>query len=437
MTNDADQNRRAHALRDLARQRQGDSAQDTSANDTAFRMQGDSSGRNAKRRRVAILAALGVALLLSSVIGWRYLQSKPQSSAISTDVVKLDLPAYAVFCPHTLAWSPNDRLLAIVASDAPCNLSGRALLAVFDVQRRKLIERLDANALAQQFSVQTEPGNPNAIGAPVWSHDSTVVACAVSTNADARTPMNLLMIPVNGAKPHLLSSQGFPSADVRTWDTSASSVNASGNEILPLALTYRWTDTGTMVTDRPSIFAAASGSYTGSPVQGISSPTFSRWQPGTLRPIPAAQADGSAIFGEPPSGWYEQVTITAWSPDKRYIVAGVTLINRVPMANSGVPVSPCLAKIYGDPCQQQPAALPDRAVEAVLRYAQEGTKSSDGVHTNWSAIPISWRPDGRILATILPDQYDHVQPSIVITPFFYCHRCERQNAYGGSHSDGF
>jgi len=146
--------------------------------------------------------------------------------------------------------------------------------------------------------------------------------------------------------------------------------------------------------DQPAVYASATPNYTGSPTSG----ELSRWRSGTID----YTFDFANGVSSPPHAWYLNARLTAWA-SQNLLVVGFPVPSLLP--GGTVVASECATLGLAAMCANPPLALPDRAFEAVYQQARAGNKITippNPEFTDYTAVPVAWRPDGKALATLLP-----------------------------------
>jgi len=150
---DEKQRDRIEALRELARQ-QGAEAPPTDqapAPAETFTQRARLTKRP-RRWRLPLIADLLVAVILGSGAWWLWQRQATQLAPIPAELV-LDLPAMKLFCPQSLAWSPDGNRVAVQLSDNTCSQQGAHLLAIFDARQGKLLQRFDLDLTLTRLGV--------------------------------------------------------------------------------------------------------------------------------------------------------------------------------------------------------------------------------------------------------------------------------------------
>jgi hypothetical protein len=371
------------------------------------------------RRTQGIALALLLALVLASGSAWYVLGHRapaPTPVPPIPDLLTLDLAKVRLNPPTTAAWSPDGRSLAVLAY-TPTAVGGQAppVVAVFDGRTGKLTRQFALDSTLAAFGWS---GFPFTL---TWQPDGKALALPYSV-AQASNPSvfddGLLLLPLHGGSHLLTAPASDPNSPRVVWDLTAGRAVAGSDAPPPLALTYQFSADGHLVPSAPMRPPQAPGAFTGSPVLGPKQTDFSRWQAGTVDPM--LNFDRFNANPNPPTDALLASFLPQWSADGRYMAFGrvVTRVNAKGATSTPVGGDACVQLVdvdYAEACRQPAAALPDRALQAVLAAVQAGLApvAPDGTHlpTNWAGAPVSWRPDGKVLATILPaDGYFNETP---------------------------
>jgi hypothetical protein len=191
------------------------------------------------------------------------------------------------------------------------------------------------------------------------------------------------------------------------WDIQAGKALSSART-LPSALTYRVGADGQVTPDQPAIYTGATPNYTGSPTSG----QLSRWRSGAISHTFDTTADPSS----PPHTWYLDARLTTWA-GQHLLAVGFPVPSLLP--GGTVIASQCAALGLTAMCANPPLAPPDRAFEAVYQQARAGNKitipPNPELH-DYPAVPVTWRPNSKVLATLLsPDGFYGGKSSLRVT----------------------
>lgn len=332
-------------------------------------------------------------------------------------------------CPTGVAWSP-DALKIAVASDgeqSSCDTAdpGRTqALTLYDARSGALLKIINVHETLTRLNISASSAYA---GQPSWSPDGSMIVVPFDLLDTAGQHSELLVIPVGSGAPRALLDTTGTHLARPIWNLKTGKLVATQTRALPQALTYTWTADGTIQPGRAAPSGVAT-SYTGSPVAKAGNASFSRWQSGAI--TPALRAG----YGGAPFAWFHYDTGALWSPDGQYVAPDYSIVTRLPdlvgtaqaalqpqdstcaefaSNGSGETTDVSLATTY---CGQGTLPYPDAAYAAVVTAARAGTQEKDGsghTVTGWLPVEISWRADGKVLATMLPADDFAAHPSVV------------------------
>jgi hypothetical protein len=143
--------------------------------------------------------------------------------------------------------------------------------------------------------------------------------------------------------------------------------------------------------DQPAVYAGATPNYTGSPTSG----QLSRWRSGSIF-YTIDTAPGSS---QRPRAWYLDARLTAWTGQSLRAVGFP-----IPSLLSGGTAAASDCALLAPTCDKQWMASPDRAFDVVYQQARAEIKdpNNPGLLQPNFPVPVSWRPDGEVLATLPP-----------------------------------
>ncbi|MFI5273656.1 MAG: hypothetical protein ACHQ4H_11540 [Ktedonobacterales bacterium] len=313
-------------------------------------------------------------------------------SAASSDQVLAPIPAKLVinlqaahlYCPTTLAWSPNGLQVAIAATSAGCGANpgarGAPLVGIFDARSGALRRVINTQALLPDLQIFTI--DPATLA---WSPDDTTIAL-LYPQSGPNPAARLLLLPANGkAGKSLTASPQTASVESLIWNLRSGSASAAP-PVAP-ALTYdmyEWHESN----GAAALSAASAGSG-----------SFSFWQPGILY---AARAQGNGAL----TVLVYAAATTAWSPDSQYLAAPFW-VGALLAASPGLPSAQVFPGAFG---HEPPFAsamhsqlAPDGAWRALIHdvLAQYGTSGASPQPLSYRTS-VAWRPDHQVLAAILP-----------------------------------
>lgn len=418
-----DHQRRVDALRQLA----SENAQDGQTGPGSDLPPAGSSAQTATpslSRRRTWFTVIG-ALLAVVVVGVSLLAGLPQRLisggtrtpappvAIPNELV-LDLQQSSLDCPVQAAWSPDTLSIAVTLTKEGCDVSPGApqpmQIAVFDARTGALKQTFDTQRVVPAGSASLPSG------AILWSRDGReVLFDATTTDNQGELIPALAIFRLDGGKPRVLRSAPV-AADNRVasviWNMSAGGATTLPTPPVP-ALSYQWGANGAVTVADAAPSTTQTQGYSGSPVFTPESQTIPLWQPGVLVPLQGVDKTGTSTpFLAPPAYAFAASTYV-WSPDGRYLTALLHLVGRLPalpgiQAERLVP-GHCFSGMRDlrPACTNPAVPFADHALEAVVRAAevpQVLTFPGQPTIEQYvrAAVPVAWRPDGKLLATILP-----------------------------------
>lgn len=357
---------------------------------------------------VAVLVIAGIAVYaLSPRAG------KPQVTTVP-QVLTIDLNKDRLYCPSDMSWSPDGTRLAMEVMTGSCTSSGNSVsvLTIFDGRTGKLVQQIRPGALLAKAGMQGQ-----TYGA-VWSPDGKTLAVNVvifPSTTSGKPSVGLLVIDANAGTGRLIQGPTYdPNVLIPpyTWDLVNGHGTVAPDLAQHLALTYRWLPDGELVPERPLMPDQLAAGLGPQPA-GI----ISRWHSGTVEYLYATDKDGNPIPNAAPIAWYLASDIPTWSADARYF-AEPLLTTR--LVATGQPTGPITTGecanhqlfFYSPICAQVGVAPPDAGLVAALAAAQAGYPVMDqyGIvrGTGWASVSVDWRPDGKVLAALLPgDGFDN------------------------------
>jgi hypothetical protein len=246
---DEKQRDRIEALRELARQQGAEAPPATTAPAPAetFTQRARLTKRPG-RWRLPLIAGLLVAVIGGSGAWWLWQRQAAQLAPIPAELI-LDLPAMKLFCPQSVAWSPDGNRVAVQLSDNTCSQQGAHLLAIFDARQGKLLQRFDLDVTLTQRGVTGVSGSPGEFGPPLWSPDSARIVLPFVAQQGTVYVWELLLLPLDGSEAHVLSSSADSLSGV-VWDTRAGKTLLSART-LPPAPTWHVGVDGQVAPDQP------------------------------------------------------------------------------------------------------------------------------------------------------------------------------------------
>lgn len=364
-----------------------------------------------------VLVGLIVVLSASGVFSFLLSHVTHPSTSPSSDVLLLEQNTLRCFVDT--AWSPDNQHIAVLGYGVDCpgtNQYVSGLVNVYDGHSAKLLAQVHPDAailstLKKQFKQFAGKQAPPFIyyQSILWSPDGHSLAllfvAATSLDPNASRIDGVFLLGKDD-KQHVFLRQETPeeanfSPHVR-WDihqgvatvvpNPAFTVNSNGVISKSASLSYHWGAGDVLVPDTQTGNAspsAATLSPVGNP-DGESS--FSIWQPGHIFYLTRG-GNGSLYV---PGVYVWQTFFPAWSPDGRFLVEGLVAEVRLEVPGQ---------KSLG------PQALKDLGVDQLHVLQVHNKALVQVLHTLLSlpdtniAINVSWRPDGRVLAT---DNAGHV-----------------------------
>ncbi|MBF6591716.1 MAG: hypothetical protein IVW57_14500 [Ktedonobacterales bacterium] len=405
-TDQSARDRRQQAIHQLA----GQYSEETAPAPAAGATQASVFGRPSIAWRKRVLVGGGVLLIAAVLLGLVGHQLfAPRPTALRT-MLALHVAEYGYSCPTSVAWSPDGSRIAVLARHGQCSStdigqdlpggvliyaakSGR-LLAQFPLaDQQAYSDRFFGSSYLAAFALSWSPDGQRL----VLPYLELPLATGTPTPRAAMASGIWLLALADGRLQRLSTS----ARDRLTiWNTRRTTSTALANP-LPVALSYRWTADGRIVVDQALPANPAPGLLTSSPHDALNSQQFSLWQAGAVQSfLPSAPTNqsGSTIT---PQLFFE-TAIVRWSPDGTYAAVGlpVDLVPLPPLRTPPLPPGDCTVRGYA-PCGTTLAPYPDQALrQAVTQMAQ---LTPDERHAGEGYdMPVAWRPDGRVMATILP-----------------------------------
>ncbi|HKV84817.1 MAG TPA: hypothetical protein VJN88_09685 [Ktedonobacterales bacterium] len=396
--------RRVEALQHLA-------VAQTSADSPAARQpqsqQASGAPRGIRRRWAAASVALTLVLIVGVVSAYVVTRRhSPIVTHLTIPLVRtLDMTSLGFSCPAAMAWSPDGGRLAVLAHRGDCTAhSGllppdTVLLYTDGTSTAPTTIDLSGPLAVAHATIDTTY-------AVSWSPDGKMVAlpCDIQpAPASTRTfTSGLVLVTVTGGAVRVLQATvpssnppvGFD-GDGAVWNTRSATLASAIDYPLAPSLSYQITADGHITAEQR--LPATTTAYTGSPALKAGDHTFSLWQSGFIarvrQVIPNAGPTG------PAAAFYVSAA-PQWSSDGAYVAPAVglgsipfpdeadALRNLTPdtCANLGLP-----------PCSAVVAPYPDAALKQMVNQVTAFTD----FHTD-PRFPVAWRPDGKLLATILP-----------------------------------
>ena len=367
--------------------------------------------RLTRRQRLwrALIAVAAVTIALAALalsgrfdLSWLASPAERTASLVMGPVVA---PRDGLSCLREVAWAPDARRLAAlgVANACPVSHYEPALVNVYDVAAGRLVSRWQPDAAIFAALGLPVPA-AGQIGPVLYQH-------VLLWSRDGRT-LALTFFADVSVEPRILSYDGVALLDVATgrervlldreggrgfgqivleWDLAAGVPAVLPYELPPAgplfnlaaAPAYTWGGDGRLV---PDVTAAGDGHPATAPIGNPNGDAVvTPWQPGIVSLV-ALAASGT---GRPAGVYTWSTTFAAWSPDRRYLIDGVTTGGRLALAGQPTPSAATLDALQ---ISRFPVLAPR---DAGMARALDGLGAvSEAGQTLW----LAWRPDGRVLA---------------------------------------
>jgi hypothetical protein len=385
-------------------------------------------------RRVGVVVAVIVVVVASVVVTARLRSGSPSAPTRAFQAPSpMELPLFRdaqrcgasaqptgctydeMLCPTAVAWSPDERQVAILSHCGGFHGSSNKVL-VFDASDAHLGATIALDELISRSSLfpDTCDGTPEqkaltpydlfwlpsgrlaVVGlAYLWTALNTGNSC---TSWDA-----LVLIDADGTHAQLARVDSREQAGGngpcgRTWDLLAASPSpaSTAGDDCPLtpALGYSWAADGGLEPQTPlndvTVPPAPGPGPVGNPEGGAQftvwqSATVTRSQPATM---PGAAADLYEMFER----------LGAFSPDGHYGYGNPPLIYRLEPAGQPTPVPSDLQQAGADTEPLLP--VKDAALQHVLTELPQPIADANGLTSTVLPTAIAWRPDGAMLAAL-------------------------------------
>jgi hypothetical protein len=261
----------------------------------------------------------------------------------------------------TAQWQPDDTILTIMNASTVGN-QGTSVPGILAISSFQIANSGSANMGGTRLL-------PFSYIHVMWSPDEQQLALSFIVYMQQQPFFGILEMNVNGNFAHIIFQP--PNLNQRTpieWDLAAG--QALGFTPVPPATSYHWNADGSLVPDNPlSGRAQQPMSLLGPVGNPDGNAAFTIWQPGFTT--------FTTIAGY--YGW--SATFSAWSPDGRYLIDDINLQGFYKPPASIIPDVQALSKLK---LRHNRLLSPrDVALFELLR----------------DSPLISWRPDGRVLAT--------------------------------------
>ena len=250
-----------------------------------------------------------------------------------------------------------------------------------------------------QPTVTSTPSSTDIASPPVeyftlaWSPDGKRLALPYQTLLDtSQSPAGVTetfedgvaLLPADGGDGEKLS--GSLAGYGGIWDTQTRTVvaNDEGNPPPQLSFAYKWTQQGTLIPIADASTSGPVGNSTGGE-------QFTIWQPGSVN----LDSETNALYFE--------ASVTAWSPDGRYLA---------PFLGYGGLLTPHASGIITASDGEFEFAPRDNG----LLTAASQLKSPSDPYAQ--SMPVAWRGDGRLIAAMEPnlliDQINQDQDGVTV-----------------------
>jgi hypothetical protein len=323
-----------------------------------------------------------------------------------------------LLCPRAVAWSPDERQVAILSHCGGFHGASSAIL-VYDTAASHLRATIALDAIvahAPQVPTTCDgESQPNKLDTRALfrlpSGRLAVVGSVTIWSGLAAAPRcppwdSLVLVDADGTHPQVALAPARTQANGlipcgRTWDLQSARLAAAwGGRLLPPALGYRWAEGGGLqpLTSTTSPPAPGPGPV-GTPAGGTQ---FTIWQSTivgrshlsvTPNVTPAARGRGDL----------HDLTalLDAFSPDGRYAYAGGVSLFRLEPAGQQPPSPSALqqARLADAPL----LPVKDAALRRVVGELPPPVLSSNGTEFDNLITALAWRPDGAVVAALGPD----------------------------------
>ncbi|MDE3228547.1 MAG: PD40 domain-containing protein [Chloroflexota bacterium] len=368
---------------------------------------------------VALVALLVIAGAVGSMGVYMGHWLSPAHGKLSTATPNPILPLLSIdtsqaqSCPTGVAWSPNGLELAVAVdgeeSDCSASDPGRTRAVIlYNARSGAQLKYFDVHEIYKHLNISVD----NAFAEqPSWSPDGSMIVLPFLIEATQPSSVGLLVIPMGSGVPRaLLYTTDMAESAHPIWDLKTGKLAALQTKALPPALTYTWGADGS-IQPGEAIPPGSSTAYTGSPVTVAGGASLSRWQRGVIWPV------ARPYYSGPPVAWFHLDVGVLWSPDGRYVAPNYSIVTRLPEPGGRAPMQLLpqdFAPMCGDftsvatansYCGQASLPYPDVAYARVVAAARAGIQKKDSsgrTATIWNPVEVAWRPDGKVLATMLP-----------------------------------
>lgn len=305
-------------------------------------------------------------------------------------------------CTEDATWSPDSSRIAIIGYQKSCTLNTyrTGYVIIYSNTTKSIVERLKPDQIIlSKFPRKNSAQRVTPIivyGHIIWSPDGTSLAVTffLTGPANAGVPQSRgVVIFHSDGKTTLLSwspSHGFPRSFI-TWNLLQGTAKFEQSEIpsfppwvsfnTVLAPAYQWNAAGFLVPEAQKDF---------NKVQPVGNAhgdgTFTIWQPGQM----------SATFSPKVNLYSWRTNFVSWSPDGKYLADTVFTGGLLEPPGHQLPEQKTLTQFGLSKASL--LQIPDRAFQSLLQGLANQDKST--------SIMVSWRPDGKFLATYMNNRVD-------------------------------
>ncbi len=367
-----------------------------------------------RRRRPwwALISVAVVVVVVAAALGsYVFIQAHTNTS----HPIPTTLTISPANCPGNIAWSPDGRTLA--ALTFPCAGNGGTTSTLQD----GIITLYDATtglakgqfSLAKTLSADAGGGVLDGLS---WTPDGHQLALEVNASANLATgpitTYDLLLFPIQGGQIQTIEGTPLAStnrqgqADVAPiWNIKTKQLVSVLPVPAPAALTYTWSADGRLIADQPFPSASA-GAYSGRPT---SAHTISFWQDGALVPVFWKDAEGFSDQSKPAVAVeFTTGPRALWSPDGSEVTFAT--FDALLAGSLTVTATLCAQLVQATlapACSGADVVVspPDAAVANLAKQVLHPTLISNGqgdMVPFYNNPPLSWSPQGTVLATVLP-----------------------------------
>ena len=370
-----------------------------------------------RQRLLRLLSAAGALVLALAAI---LLVTRPDLAAVLT--LATPMPSTSAWTPvpnliasgkqaciRDASWSPDGQRIAILAETPDCarNVYQPGFVRLYEVEQQRTYAEYPVDGpifaalgVAPPASTPT-PTPTSTLPTPLpwqtptifhysvsWSHDFTELAVSflavlAFTPKEVDVP-GLALISPNGAQERVLLGprSSVETSTFKEWDllgnqladVSYPPLHTSEFSALDLtpALGYAWGQGGTLVPQ-------SSSSQHGDP---IGDPAFAIWQPGEIVAVtPPPESDITS-----PPAYVFVTTLTAWSPDGRYIAAGASTAIRLSPAGHDTPTQQALSWLG---ITQLPVVAPTPCLQSAIDAIATPSETF-----GQTSVEVAWQPHG-------------------------------------------